>query len=767
MLHRLFLSFLFLCISSNAFATSGHLDPNKSQEFIKKAEIIISELKPLADYLEADKQNLQDEQLYLFREEVYRDYAELVAMKEQVDSAIKNRERELAEYERLLPNEKNIDDYKFNNATVERRYNFLINDLNSLIEAKVYIAEIKELINLGIDKLSEARIETRNRDFFEQDESLISLNAWVKGWQELKANFSVKSILPMLSIVLIAVIIYNLCLFFLSRSFRLIKTNLSAFKDRRVLNKISIFLRLFWCVFVASAMVLLLGYIFNIGEVNGYITYTICIYFIVQNTTVILFKIFGIYLDKKAMRLLRILILVIVCLLAIQGINFFSIANLTPMFGRYGNTILSFILSIAFVFFVIKLNGRMYTGRVNSILTKSFLALIKMLLLTISILYLSLAFIGRDNLATGMTLDVLQIELILVAGYSIYSLLTIWIYLASAKLRSVENISVEVISKLRGSTKELIAEYWLRIAIILTFSAVCIVLSFIVFGVPYQRIISVLYHILFEGFDINGERHFAVFGILKSILILVGLLILSKLIQKAAAKNILPYTGMDIGTQRAIQTAIGYIGIFISLLVFIYSFGIDGTSLAFIISGLSVGFGFAMQDLIKNFFAGLTLLAERPIKVGDWINIHNELGEVKKIRIRSTVIETFNNNTLIIPNGLFMNEIVSNETFNPMSRMVLRVGVSFDSDVQLVTKELLDIAAKHKDIYTNPEPYVIFEDYGEYALRFSLRAYCSKVIQFETESEIREIIVNRFRELGIEIPIKSSNIKIQQKESYQ
>ena len=765
---------IFLCICiffsfSNSFADGiGQLDSSESDSFIQKAEIMLSQLRPLADYMNRDSNNMQDEQLSLLRKEVYADYAELTKMEEQLDSTILQRERELSNYKDKLSQNVDLNSYQFKNKVVERRYRFLINDLNSLIEAKVYIGETKELLDLGITKLSETRIQTRNKDYFEKDDSLINYTSWVKGFKEIKANFHTNEILPVSIVVIVSIVIYNICLLFLSLSFRFVKANLSTFKDRKILHKISIFLRLFWCVFVASGTVIILNKTLLKNIAFNDIVYMICIYFIVQNTMVISLRVFGIYLSKKSLRLMRSLVLLLVFLLTIQSVHFFSLAtNITPMFDRNGTTILSFLISIAFVFVVFRLNKRIYSARVSSLSTAVFLTFFRLILMAVSVIYLLLAFLGRDNLATGIVLDVLQVQLIFVAGYSIYSLLAIWIYFISAKLRKIDNYGEEVVSKVRSSSNELASEYWLRILLMLSICLVCVVLTFMVLGVPYQRVIAVIYNIFFEGFDINGEKHFAVFGMLKSILILVGLLILSKLIQKAAAKNILPYTGMDIGTQRAIQTAIGYIGIFISLLVFIFSFGIDGTSLAFIVSGLSVGFGFAMQDLVKNFFAGLTLLAERPIKVGDWINIHGEIGEVKKIRIRSTVIETFNNNTLIIPNGLFMNEIVSNETFNPMSRMVLQVGVSFDSDVQLVTKELLDIAAKHKDIYTNPEPYVIFEDYGEYALRFSLRAYCSKVIQFETESEIREIIVNRFRELGIEIPIKSSNIKIQQKESYQ
>ena len=127
-----------------------------------------------------------------------------------------------------------------------------------------------------------------------------------------------------------------------------------------------------------------------------------------------------------------------------------------------------------------------------------------------------------------------------------------------------------------------------------------------------------------------------------------------------------------------------------------------------IASALSVGIGFGLQNIINNFVSGIIILFERPIKVGDWVIISGEEGQVKQINIRSTEIETFKKSSIIIPNATLLSSSVTNLTHtNNWSRQSITIGVAYGSDIKKVTEILLDIAAKNKYVLKNPAPYEI------------------------------------------------------------
>jgi small-conductance mechanosensitive channel len=189
--------------------------------------------------------------------------------------------------------------------------------------------------------------------------------------------------------------------------------------------------------------------------------------------------------------------------------------------------------------------------------------------------------------------------------------------------------------------------------------------------------------------------------------------------------------------------------------------GVDTTSLAVIFGALSIGIGFGLQTIFNNFISGLILLFERPIQVGDYVEVGGLWAEVKKINVRATVVQTFDNASVIIPNSEFISQQVTNWSFkDKRMRRNLEIGVAYGSDIDLVQKTLLDIVQKTPEVLKFPRPEVLFVDHGDSALIFRLRFWVDVDDYWTASSQIRCDIDRRFRELNIEIAFPQRDLHI-------
>jgi len=182
--------------------------------------------------------------------------------------------------------------------------------------------------------------------------------------------------------------------------------------------------------------------------------------------------------------------------------------------------------------------------------------------------------------------------------------------------------------------------------------------------------------------------------------------------------------------------------------------GIDLSNLALVAGALSLGIGFGLQNVVSNFVSGLILLAERPFKVGDWIVAGDTSGTVKKISVRATEIETFQRQSVILPNSNLINNAVGNWTHrNKLGRVEIKVGVAYGSDVKQVHAILLEIARSHPLVLKNPEPFVVFLNFGPAALEFELRFFLADILNANVvQNDIRFAILETFERERIEIP---------------
>ena len=265
----------------------------------------------------------------------------------------------------------------------------------------------------------------------------------------------------------------------------------------------------------------------------------------------------------------------------------------------------------------------------------------------------------------------------------------------------------------------------------------------------------------FFGFEIAGFS-FSPSAILGAIVVFVVVIVATRGFQRWLDGRLLPQTSLDTGLRTSIHTGVGYVGAAIAGLVAFSYAGLNLQNVAIVASALSVGIGFGLQSIVNNFVSGIILLAERPFKVGDRIEVGPNTGIVQRVSVRATQIQTFDNVTVIVPNA----DLISGQVVNWMhgdfsARLKIPVGVSYESDPEQVRRVLLEIAMDNPRVLKIPEPFVSFTDFGADALQFTLFCHVGNInADAGAASDMRFEIAKRFREEKIEMPFGQRDIHL-------
>lgn len=219
----------------------------------------------------------------------------------------------------------------------------------------------------------------------------------------------------------------------------------------------------------------------------------------------------------------------------------------------------------------------------------------------------------------------------------------------------------------------------------------------------------------------------------------------------------------DIGVRQAVGTISRYVVIVLGLLVLVQTAGVDLSALTIIAGALGIGVGLGLQNITNNFLSGVIILFERPIKVGDRVQVGEIAGDVVRISPRATTLVTNDNISIIIPNSDFITNTVTNWSHTDRNiRIHVPVGVSYSSDVETVKRVLLQVAEEHAGVLKTPAPDVLFKEFGDSSLNFELLVWSSAYITRPKilQSELNFVIRRKFVENGIEIPFPQRDLHV-------
>jgi potassium-dependent mechanosensitive channel len=279
-----------------------------------------------------------------------------------------------------------------------------------------------------------------------------------------------------------------------------------------------------------------------------------------------------------------------------------------------------------------------------------------------------------------------------------------------------------------------------------------------------QRLRVALSDSLASPFLPLGERSYSVLDVIVLITLFLALAKGLGMLQRVLRNRVLQYTGIGKGTQEAIAFVAQYALLFIGSLVLLQLWGLDLSSLALFASVFGVALGLGLQGITKNFISGLIIIFERPIQVGDFVEIGELQGTVQKISLRCTEVVTLDRISIIVPNAEFLESQVVNWSHgSPTSRLILPIGVAYGSDCSVVRQALVEACSDYAGILADPKPKVFFKGFGDSSLNFALLVWINQPMrQYEIISDLNYRLEAVLRHRGISIPFPQRDLHLSQ-----
>jgi potassium-dependent mechanosensitive channel len=218
----------------------------------------------------------------------------------------------------------------------------------------------------------------------------------------------------------------------------------------------------------------------------------------------------------------------------------------------------------------------------------------------------------------------------------------------------------------------------------------------------------------------------------------------------------------DRGLGESISRLVHYAVITLGGIIALAAIGVELQNFAIVAGALGIGVGFGLQNVVNNFASGLILLFERPVRVGDTVVVDDVWGTIQKIGLRSTVMVTFDQSEMIVPNADLVSEKVTNWTLsNPTARVILPVGVAYGSSISQVFSILVDSALSQDDVLNEPPPEALFVGFGDSSLDFELRVWVSNIRRrLQVRSAVLTDVERRLTAAGIEIPFPQRDLHL-------
>ncbi|MCS7293060.1 MAG: mechanosensitive ion channel [Gloeomargarita sp. SKYBB_i_bin120] len=259
-----------------------------------------------------------------------------------------------------------------------------------------------------------------------------------------------------------------------------------------------------------------------------------------------------------------------------------------------------------------------------------------------------------------------------------------------------------------------------------------------------------------------GNRGYSLLDLLTFLVLFVLLWTLSGTVAGLLKSRVLQVAGADQRVREVVAVLTRYTLVLLGSIILLQIWGLDVTSLTLLASVLGVGIGFGLQNTANNFISGLIITLERPIQVGDFINVGDLQGTVERIGTRTTEIRTLDRVSIIVPNSRFVdNQVINWSLGSPVSRLHVPVGVAYGSPVETVRTALLEAARRHPDVLANPAPQVWLVNFGESAMMFDLLVWiCEPREQYRIKSDLYYRIVESFQKYNIKVPFPQRDVHI-------
>ena len=260
-----------------------------------------------------------------------------------------------------------------------------------------------------------------------------------------------------------------------------------------------------------------------------------------------------------------------------------------------------------------------------------------------------------------------------------------------------------------------------------------------------------------------GDTTITLGTLLYLMILVVALFYATAKLKTWIVERLLLRSQVDLGVRHAIGAIVRYVVVAIGLIIILQAVGINLSTLTVLFGALGIGVGFGLQSITNNFVSGIILLLERPIKVGDRIEVGGVHGDVVNISPRATTIVTNDNIAIIVPNADFISSKVVNWSYtNRNVRFNFPIGVSYGSDPDQVRRVLLEVALAHQGVLKDPKSSVLFDGFGDSSLNFLLRVWTREfaTVPGVLRSDLYFAISRAFKEHGIEIPFPQRDLHI-------
>lgn len=253
-----------------------------------------------------------------------------------------------------------------------------------------------------------------------------------------------------------------------------------------------------------------------------------------------------------------------------------------------------------------------------------------------------------------------------------------------------------------------------------------------------------------DGLSI-GEIQIKPSAVTQALLVLILGFVGMRMLKQWLEKRYLPTTGLDTGMQVSASTLFGYMGGIIAVALAMSAAGIGLERIAWVASALSVGIGFGLQAVVQNFVSGLILLAERPVKVGDWVSLGGVEGDIRRINVRATEIQMGDRSTVIVPNSEFITKTVRNVTHaSPLGLVQIKLPLPFDIDAEHARALIMDAFTTNPDILDTPAPSVQLDGIDKGYLVFNATGFASSPrLTYGIRSNLLFDLLKRLREENI------------------